>query len=185
MANPLLQTQRNTSKNKTERPQAITPVMESYAGENNTWRGIETHGVEPIYDPADPNTFSVDINGRPTLIEYEDLPKDVPVVPVKIVQDTMREYRQFWTDRVTLTDGRSSILGRDDRRVTARIVNTDAAKTVWVASSPADLQLRGYPIAPGQTLTINGEMPVYAVASDGSPVVVGVYVETTVPERHA
>lgn len=166
----------------TNRPEPITPVVESYAGVNETWRGIEDHGVKPEYDPADPETNTVDINGRPVVFDYEQAPLIQEPVPVRIVQEAGREFRTFWTDRVTLSTGISSLLGRDDRRVKALIINTDAAKTVWVASSTADLVQRGYPLGPGKELNISGEMPVYAVATDGSGVIVGLYVETTVPE---
>lgn len=186
MPNPFARTQINTSKNQgTERPEPLTPVMERIHDENHPWRGTEDHGVDDVHDYVDPVTSTVDIDGRPTHIDYEPEPTIVEPVPVYLVQESSREYRQFWTDRFTTTDGRSSMLGRDNNRVTALVLNTEGAKTVWIASNPADLALRGYPLGPGKELRINGEMPVYAIASDGTNVTVGLYVETVVPERHA
>lgn len=185
MPNPFSRSQLVTSKTNVERPKPITPVLERVQGENHPYRGLEDHGVDNVYDPTDPVTNTVDIDGRPVKIEYVPEEKIPEPVPVRIVQESSREYRQFWTDRITLSDGRSSILGRDNNRITARVVNTDAAKTVWIASNNADLALRGYPLGPGKELPISGEMPVYAMATDGTGVVLGLYVETSVPERHA
>lgn len=186
MPNPFARTQLNTSKSRTtERPEPLTPVMEHVAGENHAWRGLEDHGVDDVDLGIDPATNTVNIDGRNVLVEYEGEPKIVDPVPVYIVAETSREYRQFWTDRFTTTDGLSSMLGRDDRRISARVVNTDDAKTVYIASSTADLAQRGYPLEPGRELEIRSEMPVYAIAADGTNVTVGLYVETVVPERHA
>lgn len=183
MPNPFFRGITNTSKRPT-RPEPITPVMEQYSGENNAWRGIEDHGVTPEFDSADPITSTVDVNGRPTPITYEDPEKIADPIPVRIVQSGSREYRVFWTDRVTLKDMPTEIIGRDDDRSSVTILNTDAAKTIWIANDQTELVMRGYPLGPGKEKTIGTEMPIYAIATDSSAVVVGVIVEKSIQERH-
>lgn len=185
MPNPFFKGQLNTSRTRVERPRPVMPVPEQYAGDNNPYRGIEAHGVEANARPAiDPDTSAIDIeNARP--VPYEPFEKEETPVPVRIIRgegDTGREYRQFWTDRRSVTDGVSPLLGRDDNRVTATITNTDAAKTVYIASNFADLAQRGYPLSPGKDRTIAGEMPVFVSSADGTAVIIGMYVETTVKE---
>lgn len=189
MPNPLFRVQRNTSKTNVKRPEPIEPVPEKVHGQNLPYRGInQEHGVEPNVPSEEPDAYMVDVTGsaKPVNI-YMKPEKAVEPVPVKIVRDdneTGREYRQFWTDRYTVTDRPTQVFGRDDQRVTSRLLNTDAAKTVYIASNPADLSMRGYPLGPGKELTINGEMPVYAIAAvTGDSSILGVYVETVVPEQ--
>jgi hypothetical protein len=183
--NPLLMTNMNRSKTNVERPTPVTPEMEVVEGHNLPWRGINSdHGVKPNDDSVNPDPYSVDVSGTAKHVDmYEKPEHETNPIPVYIVNSTTaREYREFWTDRRTVTDGVSSLLGRDNNRVTARLRNTDAAKTMYVASNFADLALRGYPLAPGTELTIAGEMPVYVCTTDGTAATVGMYVETVVPE---
>lgn len=183
MPSPFHRVQLATSKNKVERPEPITPVVESYAGNNNAWRGIQDHGVTPEYDPADPTTYTVDINGRHVPIKYEKPPVIDEPIPVRIVQDAGREFRTGYTDRITIGDRSVQVLGRDDTRIKASLLNTDSAKTVWIAFEQADLSLRGYPLLPGKELSVTVETDVWAISADGTNVTVGIYVEKSVPEK--
>lgn len=190
MPNPFLRSQLNTSQNPT-RPKPITPVPEKYQGHNQTWRGIETHGVEPTGDPAQPITDTVNIDGRNTKVEYEKAPEITEPVPVRIVQEYAREYRMLWTDRILAapkSDGTFvQILGEDPNRITAEIRNTHATVALRIASNSGDLPLRGFPIAPGQSYKTTTETAVYAVCDDyqttNSPVYAGIACELVVPEN--
>lgn len=170
-----------------KRPKPIDPVLEEVDGDNNPYRGLYTdHGVEPTDKPQiNPDTFTVDVTGhaKPIAVYEKETPEPDPI-PVKVVQSSGREYRRFWTDRLSVQNG-TQVLGRDDQRVTARLVNIDPAKTIYVGSSNEDLAQRGYPLGPGKELTIAGEMPVWVSSADGTQLVgaLGMYVETVVPER--
>lgn len=184
--NPLLSVQTNTSKTNVQRPEPVTPVMESIDGQNLAWRGVNVdHGVTPTDKSELPDTYEVDVSGNAKSVDiYSPPEKEENPIPVFVVNGkTAREYRAFWTDRRTVTDGVSSLLGRDDQRVTARIRNMDTTKTVWIASNFGDLAMRGYPLVPGVELTVAGEMPIYVASADGTPVTIGLYVETVIPER--
>lgn len=184
MPNPLMRLGTPVqSRSQTDRPSPITPLMEEVEGTNNPYRGLEDHGVDPNSKAHDPDTSTVDVTGRskPGTVYIVQKEPETPV-PVKIVQDSGREYREFWTDRLAVSNS-VQLLGRDDHRVSSRVQNVDAAKTVWIASGRDDLALRGWPLGPGKELSINGEMSVYAQSVDGTQVTVALYVETVVSER--
>lgn len=185
MPSPFLRTQLNIGK-KPVRPEPLTPTPENYAGENQTWRGIQDHGVTPQYDPSDPETYTVDVNGRKVPIKYEPPESEPDPIPVRIVQSTAREYRRFQTDRLSVranTGLPTQLVGKDDNRVNIKVVNPSADKTVYIANEATDLLLRGYPLGPGKEWSSITEEDVWAISADTTDVVVGITVDKVVPER--
>lgn len=185
MPNPLLRARMNQSGVATNRPVPVEPVPETVDGDNWPYRGIVDHGVDATNKPQlDPITNEVDTTGKAKPYTYEVQHAEPDPIPVRIVRtDFGREFREFWTDRITVTTDRPvSLLGRDENRVTVRLMNTDTTNTVYIASSAGDLALRGYPLMPGKDLTVTGEMAVYAIAN-GASCVLAMYAETVVPER--
>ncbi len=80
--NPLL-SGKVTSGNSTmqdPRQRAITPVLESYEGDNNAYRGIEQHGVPQTEEFSDVPGYDGTV-----LVPYDEPEKQPDPVPVKII----------------------------------------------------------------------------------------------------
>jgi hypothetical protein len=180
MPNPLLRLgTTNQSKKAKERPVPVEPVLEDYDGDNNPYRGTQTHGVEPTSPERQYD------NGRtherePLVYKAEKEPADP--IAVRVVGEQSSERPIFRTDRYTLTASQpAQLLGWDDRRQSVKITNVSDTETVRIASNGDDLNIRGYPLDPGKDLTLSrgGQSPIYAVA-DADGVTVALLWETSV-----
>jgi hypothetical protein len=146
--------------------------MEDYAGDNNPYRGTESHGVAQTVKPHDPETYGVDgdhPDGIPVVLEIEPVHEPAPV-PVRIVQEYRRERHEYGTDRILLdfTLARNpanravEIVGRDDTRVSIRLKNADDNMGILIGHSREETAMRGYLMSPGETLTLTTESPIFA-----------------------
>lgn len=148
MRSPLIPLPANLSRrNQTDR---VQPTPERYAGENNPYRGVQEHGVEPTEESMQPPAHA---EGRPVV--YEEPPEEQEPVPVRIVGEFGREIRLGQTDSVTLLKGQKrQLLGKDDKRISALVRNMDEAETVYIGfTNNISSFAGGYPLEP------NAEMP--------------------------
>jgi hypothetical protein len=181
MPNPFLRAQLKTSKAPVDRPKPIAPVPENqYAGDVYPYRGIENHGVA---DQTEPYSDYWGLEGRPVVV-YAAEPDDSTPVPVRIVSGTKsREFRRFRTDRRLVDGNASQVVSRNDERTTCKITNMSVDKTLWVAPSPSDLLITGYPLGPGKEFVTSSEDSVYMMnGTDTTAVQVAVLIEYVVSE---
>jgi len=68
----------------------------------------------------------------------------------------------------------SQLVGRDRDRDYVMITNTDSAETIRVGGSDSVTASRGTPIGPGETATLEGTFPVYAIREGSSDVTVAI-----------
>lgn len=135
MPNPLLRLGNgaNRGMQPPDRPQAIQPVPEHYVGSNHPYRGTEDHGIADTVHPDD------DINYDGTRDAYFELEPHAPdVVPVRIVQQDGKPTRRLFRTRqvpFNVDDPPVQILGRNDRRISARIrCVTPLAQDLWIVA---------------------------------------------------
>lgn len=155
MPSPFLRAQQAISK-KVNRPEPITPVAESYAGDNVPYRGVNDHGVTVADDWRDPHDdMSVRPDGRLVDVYEHDQPEPEPI-PVYLVTDDAREDPVFRTQRFTLLAGSvpMRVLGKDNRRTRVRITNFKAGIRLLVCSSQSDILINGYPLIGTDSLEI-------------------------------
>lgn len=139
MPSPFLGGRIVTSKTNVDRPVAIEPVPEHYAGDNNPYRGIENHGVASDSPWRETDEDMPDHDGRLVTVFDQDNEEPDPI-PVRIVNRSSVERRAF---RVIISyaggmnTGRAiQILGQDDSRTAATIINRNAVGTVFIADAP-------------------------------------------------
>lgn len=183
MPNPLLGAVRlNTGKPADDRPHAIPPVPEHYAGENFPYRGTETHGV-PVHASGEPLADLYEDNASGT---YEPAPEPEAVVPVRIVDVSGRELRRFRTGQEILDSTTASIVrmlvGRNPARTSVSIKNT-GAQTMYIGETESVAAYTGYPIPAGVEKVFSHEDAIYAVAVSGQATTVAMLEEFTVRER--
>ena len=172
MPNPLLRMPYRPSKTNTDRPHEIAPEVEHVSGDNNPYRGLEPHGVEPNAKPHDPNTYGVDPNNpnQGHIVNLEEPPVIPEPVPVRVVNTYKEELRRLGTDRFNLDFTAATnpaarpaeLCGRSTDRATVRIRNCDAANIVLVAGTREDIAMKGFPIYPGQEVSLETEDPLFA-----------------------
>lgn len=183
MPNPLIGSARlNTGKRADDRPHAIPPTPEHYAGENFQYRGTETHGV-PVDESAEPlhDLYENNASGR-----YEPAPEPVEPIPVFVVSQSGRELRRWRTGQEIL-DSTSALVtrmlvGRNPARNSVTVKNT-GAQTMYVGETESVAAYTGYPIPSGVEKTFYHEDPIFAVAVAGQATTVAIYEEFTVRER--
>lgn len=189
MPNPLVNVSAIRGKFRTNR-EPMQPVPEGqYRTTNHPYRGTEEHGVEITDDDGLYPDYADghDEGGRLVPVYEHPEPVSEPV-PVYVVHgpDNQREFRRWRTGRPTIsarTDALTTqIVGRSDQRTTVTIINTDAAKTVYIGPDRDVLSTDGYPLGPGKEKTLTSEDGLYALSADGTPVVCGVIIEYSVTE---
>lgn len=160
MPNPFFNRQKATSTNVPDR-QRITPVPESYAGDNHPYRGTENHGVPDTENPHDP---SVEFDNEAThLIVYdEEVPEPEPI-PVKVMNQAGGRRVGFRTFRTVVPiDGTPiQVLGRNDKRRNLTILN-NGDRSVAIAPTPADLISRPSGVAAANTGNGGNGFVIYA-----------------------
>lgn len=166
--NPLLNTRLNTGKSPQTRPEAIPPVPEEYVGDNNPYRGIESHGVARTVEPTPIEGYGATQPG----ITYVKPEKDEDPVPVRIVQAHGREIRDWRPHTGSVGSQGLMILGRNEARSSVLVQNQDAANSIYISATPIDsvnCDILGFELKAGQSVTINSENEVYAVAKVAGP----------------
>lgn len=152
---------------------ALTPVPEEIDGDVIPYRGTETHGVDAgnvtYVDPRGELRKSVDAVVKPA---------DHPPTPI-LVKVVNSDGDEVWDWRVVSTVASAtpaSILNRDRRRTSARIINNGAV-TVLIGRSQMMNSLNSFPIAAGQLLEVHHTEDVWVISNDGSNVDVRAHIE--------
>lgn len=160
------------SKPAEDRPTPIPPVLEKYAGENNPYRGIESHGVAANDEPSPPGAWADNHEG----FTYVEEPPMQDPIPVEIVTKYAREFRRFRIHRMSVDNTHGvQFVGRNDARTSILIQNRDAANSVFIQERPTDPNngpAYGFELAKGEELTLFSEAPVYIVGNNAAMVTV-------------
>lgn len=153
-----------------EKPDAAEPQPEKYAGDNNPYRGTETHGVAADNEPRPTQGYAT----RGVPIRTETPPPNVEPVPVRIVEEGGREIRTARTGVVyaagTASGNAKLFLGRDENRTFTRIKNSSAV-TVYIShiqSTVASAAMNGFPISAGESYETQTQEELYAAAPDST-----------------
>jgi hypothetical protein len=153
MPNPLFRLRPNTS---TTPPQRVTPVPERAVGEVFAYRGTEQHGVAPTthFHDVPPIDETVDVH-------VEEQPPEQAPVPVRIVYEHSNERRDWRAVNVPVAGGAvgatpsTLIVGRNRSRTALRVKNTHATDIVYIGSSESVNAATGYPLAAGESITLD------------------------------
>lgn len=145
-----------------------TPIME-HAVEYDygiPYRGDVDHGMEQRFDYS--NVLSEDeVTEHEDVIAVEhDIAEPTPV-PVRIVSQGSRELRRWTTHFVMADNAARLLLSRREDRITARIKNVGNVN-VLLAPENALSSATGYPLAPGEEFSTNGEAEVWGIAQAAS-----------------
>lgn len=145
-----------TSKNAPERPEAIPPVPEHPAGDNNPYRGTESHGVAAVNKPS-PTQGDWDTQEGRTYLPAE---QEYEPIPVRIVQEHGNEFRQFRVHKFTIL-GVTMILPRNLSRISARLRNS-GNEVLYLGSDANVVDYLAYTLnAANPTLDIRTQDAVY------------------------
>ena len=137
MRNPLLGSrQQNTSRAPSKTPEAVPPVPEEYEGDNNPYRGTESHGVAAVNKPSPVAGYESTAEG----VHYlDEVITDEPI-PVRVVQDRGRELRRWQANAFVLTaaGGPVRIATRNLTRTRLRVFNSSVAENAWISNERLD-----------------------------------------------
>lgn len=182
MPNPLTRVSLSRSKRPPERPEPIPPVLEEYEGDNIPYRGIEPHGV--LADPPDwrdPETDMANHDGRKVIVYEVEEPGPEPI-PVRIVRGSDGRERRTFRAIIgyaagTNTGNARQILGNDDYRVKATIVNTTGA-IVYLAEDPSLANpMTGFPLVANGSYQTETQEALYASVAQAADAVLPIAVE--------
>lgn len=162
-----------------ERPEAVQPVEEHYAGVNFPYRGTETHGVA-VPEGSEYNTREFQYKEEDPEQYEPPLPEPDPIL-VRVVQEHARELREFRTVRIPVSQQPQQLVGKNLSRRSTRIRNLDAANAIYIGPDPNVSAITGFKISAGQEPNpfITTE-PIYATTGDSSIVEVAVLFEYAV-----
>lgn len=167
MPNPFTPWPRNLSRRIDTEREPIKPVPEEHAGDNNPYRGIESHGVAPTERPSPVPGFSGAVE-----VEYLPEEREPEPVPVRIVQSGPKYRRTFRADghQYTYTDfnGRPfRLLPREEYRTKVTIMQTNGFFEVFIGASD---QLQdwtgGYPVSNRDSISIATTEEIWALIDD-------------------
>jgi hypothetical protein len=152
------------------RPQAIQPIPEEYAGINFPYRGPQNHGVEHP-DNVDPEAYYDND-------QYDDGPDKVPTLPpekepdpinVRVVNESARERYAIRTYTFP-ANGQTAqqMCGRNDRREKVLIKNhTGATNDLLIGPGSGLDPITGYVLEPGQEVELHTTEEIYVIAAGG------------------
>lgn len=156
-----------------KRPDRVQPVPEKVEGENFPYRGNETHGVA--------STGGVDPEGYYEHDQWSDgddprvlKPEaEIEPVPVRVVQKTSHERRDWRSGQYTVQDFGQQIVGRHEKRLTLTITNNSVDTNVYLGHDSGVRPYTGYILAPGKsTPVIQTTEDLWAVCDPTKSVVV-------------
>lgn len=136
----------------------VTPVPDRLAGTVLPGgRGYEQHGV-----PMDGAPELVDAVEAGDTIHYPDPPAAQEPVPVRVVNERVKERRQFRTSQHPAKRGEvTQVVGLNENRTALRITNV-GPETVWLASEMHTASPQhGVPLAVNGVFTTEAETPVW------------------------
>lgn len=156
------------SKPVQDRPEPVAPIPESVQGDNNPYRGLETHGVPSDNKPAPPGAWADNHEG----FTYVKPAREVDPVAVEIVNEYGKEYRRHRIHRASVDNTRGlTWIGRNDARTFVTIKNRSVANSVFLYHEPIDPvsgPLYGWELAAGETLDLHSQAPVYVVGQNAN-----------------
>jgi hypothetical protein len=154
-------------------------VEEHYADDNNAYRGIEAHGVQPTVHWRDVQPITPD----DAIVEFEIPPPDPDPIPVRIVQSGARELVRATVQHAYAQPGfQSRILSRDEKRKTCKISNLHATDTAWISPDPSVQPFTGYPIKAGIEFTVLATGQLWAISGTANTIELAIYSETAYEE---
>lgn len=157
-----------TSQEPPERPHAIDPVPEHVKGDNNPYRGLESHGVPADNEPTPPGMWADNHEG----FNYVEPPLEVDPIPVEIVTRYGREFRRHRMHRMSIDNTHGvQFIGRNESRTSIVLQNRDAANSIFISHAPIDAQnfaIAGWELAKGESVTINSQAAIFAVGSNAA-----------------
>lgn len=176
MPSPFTRLQAVTSK-RPPKPQAIEPVPERYAGENNPYRGTEAHGIVDDTEPLEPMDYA---EGRPAV--YDEPIEEPEPVPVMVVNRAGRERRRCRNFRAYATVGLSAqIVGQDESRTKVRIKNLGASDIYIGENAQSSDAISGWTLAQNEVYESFTQEELYARSSHATDSMqVSVHVEYAV-----
>lgn len=158
-----------------DRPHAVPPVPEHYAGVNFPYRGVETHGVEPPKGAHyDTREFQLP-EEQPDHAE-DALPEPDPVL-VRVVNQHARERRMWRTVRHQATQYASRAVGRNDARTRMRLRNLDTVNSVYIGADMQTSAATGYKVSAGAEIPFESTEDVWVCTGDTSIVEIAIMYE--------
>jgi len=172
--------QRKGMQTPPERPDRVKPVPEKIEGIYYPYRGTENHGVkQPNPEAVDDYYESEhwDDGDVPRVLEPEPEPEPVPV---RVVQETARERLSWRSIQVPVTDVKSQVVGRHEKRRNLIIRNPSTSSDVFIAEDQSVSTYTGYLLEQGQEITLRTTEEVYAVCAPGENTVLHIAYEYAV-----
>jgi len=160
-------------------PERIDPVVNRELGDNNAYRGIESHGV-PRTNEWTQVPSALDENEEVEAFDVSHAAIDP--IPVKIVNEGMRELRSWQVRHEYATNAANRILPLNKHSTKTRVRNIGAA-TVWVAPDVSVAVFTGYPIPINTEWVFEGQTEVWAISEDGAQQHLVIMSEVTITER--
>jgi hypothetical protein len=157
--------------------QPYTPVPDDYEGDNNPYRGLQNHGVEPSGKPYEVPGFE---DATPVVFEITE-PEPEPV-PVRIVNSETgsRQMRKWAVSALPITEGQPHQLAGRDLRRTSLILHNSGPDTVYVTPDNNAATYIAMPIGVDDTFRLETQDDVWAIVEAGSEATVIVSTEYTV-----
>jgi hypothetical protein len=152
--------------------QPYTPVPEDYAGENNPYRGTETHGVAPSVPPYDVPDYD---DARPVVFEIAE-PEPEPI-PVRVVGEHSREMHDWALTKLPLNEARAYQLAGRDLRRTSLMVRNEGPDSVYVSPDNNVATYLAIELGPGDSLNLSTQNDVWGTVVTGQTAVVLVSTE--------
>lgn len=140
---------------------ASDPGTESVVGPVFPYRGQEQHGVAVPAQPWLPVDATLEDWANRT--DYEDSEEEIKPVPVRIVSEGTSEIPSWRVGRV-YADIRPSILsGKNDAQQSVQIRNMSGTDTLYIGPDSSLGVLGGYPVGPGDDISVTTTEPVYGI----------------------
>jgi hypothetical protein len=128
------------------------------------------HGVAPPEVPTIDDTAEELPEGVLITGAFQPPEDDVNPVPVRVVDTSAREYKQWraWQVFVNSTSP-CLVANRKEGQSNLRVRNfaTQGTNRVWIGPDPGVSVYTGYPLAGNDEVVFSGEAPVYAIADTG------------------
>ena len=165
MPNPLINRQLNTAVNRKDQPLPPEPEDYEYESPNIPYRGGVDHGVKSDNKVEDPPEYDPALDHP----EYALEPVEPEPVPVRIVQSGAREIRSWRVTRAYVTGSPALISDQNDQLSKVTVRNTSTDTTAYIGDTRDDCNsMFGYPLLPGDSITINTSRAVYGCSETGT-----------------
>lgn len=163
-----------------ERPDRVTPEPEKVEGVYYPYRGSENHGVkqpdpEKVDDYYEADRW--DDGEVPETLAPEPEPEPVPV---RVVQETARERLSWRAVQVPVTDTKSQVLGRHERRRNVVLRNLINSDTVYLSEDTSVSTYTGYALEGGAEIVLRTTEDIHAVCASGESSVLHIAYEYAV-----